>query len=730
LLGGGLDLGGILPNGDNSGGGGQIDTLAPAAPFVTNISTTPSQPGASGQKWLVMLYQDADDQVLEKDICFDLNEAEKAGPSSGVTIVSQLDRFAGSYTGDGNWNDTRRFLITQDSNLNQLSSTQIANLGEANMSDPKTLVDFVTWAVQAYPADKYALILSDHGMGWPGGWSDATPRGSVNQAIPLQASMGDMLYLNELDDALNQIRTTTNIDKFELIGLDACLMAQLEVFTALAPHARYAVASEETEPALGWAYTAFLQALNQNPGMDGAGLASAIIKSYIEEDQSIIDSSARANFLSKGSPFAGLFGPVGDSGSQGLAQEIGRDTTLSAVDLNQMNAVNTNLNKLAFALQGIQQQSLASSRSYAQRFTSVFGDDVPPSYIDLGNFLSFVKQKSGSTAVNQAADAVLASIAQAVVAEKHGAGMPGATGIAIYFPNSELYGYGTTGPRSYTAIANRFAAVSLWDDFLAYHYSGRTFAANDAMAVIPTGTVRSPAAGGITISAIRASASQAGIGQPVTLSADISGENIGYIYLFAGYYDAGSNSVFVADRDYLESGLTRQINGVYYPDWGDGAFTLQFTWDPVVFAASDGVNDVPALFAPSDFGRTYEEAVYTVDGTYTFASSGQRLAARLYFVDGVLRRVFGFTGQLDLGAPREITPAAGDKFNVSETWLDLDSSGKVVNTTIEEGPSLTFGSNMFTWQTLDAAAGVYMVGFVVEDLDGNQQWSLIRITVN
>ncbi len=33
-------------------------------------------------------------------------------------------------------------------------------------------LDFVTWAVSAYPADKYVLILEDHGAGWPGGWTD------------------------------------------------------------------------------------------------------------------------------------------------------------------------------------------------------------------------------------------------------------------------------------------------------------------------------------------------------------------------------------------------------------------------------------------------------------------------------------------------------------------------------------------------------------------------------
>ena len=42
-------------------------------------------------------------------------------------------------------------------------------------------------------------------------------------------------------------------------------MSQIEVYDTLAAHARYAVASEETEPALGWAYTAFLGALVADP---------------------------------------------------------------------------------------------------------------------------------------------------------------------------------------------------------------------------------------------------------------------------------------------------------------------------------------------------------------------------------------------------------------------------------------------------------------------------------
>ena len=710
----------------------QITDQPAAAPFVTNYSSPSSSsmqsPAEAGQKWLVMLYQDADDRLLEKDINLDLNEAEKAGSSDKVKIVAQMDRYSGGYSGDGNWTDTRRFLLTQDDNLGVLRSQEVADIGEANMASGQTLVDFVTWAMQNYPADKYVLILSDHGMGWPGGWTDPTSQGS-NSNIPIQTRIGNLLYLNELDSALSQIQSQTGLDKFEVIGLDACLMGQLEVFTALEPHARFAVASEEVEPSLGFAYTDFLKGLIQNPDMNGAQLSQLIVGSYIEDDQRIVDRSARADFLSQGSPFEGLFGSSDDVAPEQLARQVGQSSTLSAIDLSKIGALNEDLNQLVFTFQNADQRAIASSRSYAQSYTSIFGSQVPPSYIDLGNFVQIVKQEAGNTQVSQAADAVLAGVKQAVIAEKHGNKEPGSTGIAIYFPNSQLYENAITGAESYTAIANRFATESLWDDFLAYHYTGEQFSIDSTQAVMPTRSVSSPAAGGISISPITASSQTVAPGESVNLQADINGDNIGYIYLFAGYYDQNANSIFIADEDYLESDQTREANGVYYPDWGQGGFTLEFNWEPVVFAIDDGTNRVTALFKPESYGRSFEEAVYTVDGTYTDSDSGQSVPARLYFINGLLRQVYGLTGDSAASAPNEIIPNPGDTFTVSYTWLDLDENGKVISTVIQQGKMLTFSDKMFTWKTLDAAAGDYMVGFEVEDLDGNRQQSLTQITV-
>ena len=121
-----------------------------------------------------MLYQDADDKVLEQDIYIDLNEVERVGPTDRVNMVAQIDRYRGGYNGDGNWTATRRYVIEPDDDLSRVGSKLVGE-GELNMSAGETLVDFITWTAKNYPADNYVLILSDHGMGWPGGWSDRDP---------------------------------------------------------------------------------------------------------------------------------------------------------------------------------------------------------------------------------------------------------------------------------------------------------------------------------------------------------------------------------------------------------------------------------------------------------------------------------------------------------------------------------------------------------------------------
>jgi hypothetical protein len=387
-------------------------------------------------------------------------------------------------------------------------------------------------------------------------------------------------------------------------------------------------------------------------------------------------------------------------------------------------------NDLAFSLQEADQRDVAQARSYAQSFTSIFGKDVPPSYIDLGHFAQLAGRTSGKRSIGEASNKLLETLAKAVIAERHGQKRPGATGISIYFPNSALYGSPVAGPDSYNVAARRFSEESLWDEFLAFHYADQSFTRDEQAVSAPqSGAVRSPAAGGIQVSPLQASDDSVAPGESIRLTSDISGENIGYVRLLVGYLDATNRSINVIDSDYLASPETRELNGVFYPDWGTEPFTLAFNWEPLVFAINDGVNSAVALLNPESYGASPEEAVYTVEGMYTFADSGEQRYARLYFSNGLLRQVFGFTGQEPTGAPREITPQSGDTFTILEKWLDLDAQGNVAEVAQQEGETLTFGEQLFTWEQLYAAPGEYVVGFIVEDLDGNQYPVYTQVTV-
>jgi len=123
-------------------------------------------PKDNSAEWTVMVYLDADNN-LESAGIDDINEMEIVGSTTEVNIVVQVDRIPYSVlasnnqgyaddTSNDNWTATRRYYITQDFDPIQINSQLKSDLGELNMGDPQTLVDFANWAITNYPA-KYCL---------------------------------------------------------------------------------------------------------------------------------------------------------------------------------------------------------------------------------------------------------------------------------------------------------------------------------------------------------------------------------------------------------------------------------------------------------------------------------------------------------------------------------------------------------------------------------------------
>lgn len=693
-----------------------------------------------GGTWLVMLYEDADDEILEEDMLNDLNEAELVGSSDRVKIVAQMDRYDGGYDGDGDWTTAKRFLVQQDDDLTTLNSEELDDLGEVNMADGKTLVDFVTWAASSYPADHYALILSDHGAGWPGGWNDPDPEVASGVKVPLGESMGNMLFLNEIAQALDKITKSTSISSFDVVGFDACLMSQLEVYTAIAPYAHYAVASEEVEPSLGWAYAAFLRHLVDTPDADGASLAKAIVQSYITKDEQIVDAEARARYIKR------MYDEDSSMTAKDVIQAETERTTLSAVDLAAIPGVVVALDDLVEAMATSEQKSVAASRRYALAFETVFDSDQPKPDIDLGSFANLLIEKSEDKAVSKAAEQLVAAIGSAVIDTSFGYKIKGATGISIHFPNSKLYQTGDAGPESYNTIAKAFAGQSLWDDFLAFHYDKTPLPARQAPT--PTAAPNKPTAtpdpaatakpaplseeqasignDPITVGDVTASAETASAKKPVTIDTHIEGPNIAFVYVFVGRIDAESNAFQMLDMDYLEADNTKEVDGVSYPDWGESV-DVSYDWDGTLMVLDDGKSTPIALLQPESYGSDTEDATYTLEGIYTTAKSNKERRALLRFSNGELVEALGYTSTDQSGAMREITPKKGDTFQIQEDLIPL-TEGET-EPIRKQGATLTFGKQKLGWDWVDAPAGDYQVGFIAEDFDGNWYTSFTSVAV-
>lgn len=637
-------------------------------------------------EWTIIVYSDADDDILEEDLWFDINEMEMVGSNAQMNIVVQFDRAEGYFDGDGDWTDTRRFLITQDADLFHISSPVIESIGEADMGNPQTLVDFISWSIRNYPAKKYALIMSDHGGGWDGGFSD------------IQA--GSSLSLPQIVGAIQQVQQNMGGQKFEVIGFDACLMGMIEVYGALYPYSNFMIASEETIPATGWSYAAWMSQLAQNPAMDGRGMSQAIISTYIVED-TILTQSRSASEI----------------------EEIEAGTTLSAIESARVPDVINAMNQLISTLSAIDQSWVAQGREYSRSYTSLFGEDVPSPFIDLGHF-SDIMATTNDPSIQQANQQLQAAISSAVIAEKHGNRMDGSTGISFHFPISDIYTYTEYDNNSlYANSADAFLQQSSWDEYLAFHYTGQTFVPQDGQAFVPDQTIEivAPGASEITIAPIQLSDNFITGDEILTLNTTVTG-NPSYIYFILYFYNPDSNAYWVADTSYHFAPETTTINGVSSPNYGPSPIQVEYEWEPNLFVLTDGQNEAFALFEPDEYLNSAGTSTYSVYGRYTYANGGTPDDAKLVFdPDGNLLNVFALPDPDGDGISTAVavTPQIGDQFTDYVQSYYLDESGGATYDYSLSGDVFTYGEQGFWFEARYPVDGEYAIGFYTVDFDNN-----------
>lgn len=670
-----------------------LNWFAPVPP--TNISPIPPEPQpqvitpSAMAEWTVIVYSDADDEVLEDSMWFDVNEMEMVGSTPQVNIIVQIDRNTAAFTGDGDWTSTRRLYVMQDSNLNAILSPVIQDLGEVDMGDPQTLADFVTWSIQNYPATKYALVMSDHGGGWTGGFSD----GSSNSKLSIP----------EIADALDQVRTNTGLDRFELFGFDACLMGQIEIFGTFYPISNYMVASEEVIPSFGWAYAGWLSQLVQDPSMDGGGLGQAIVSSYVVTDALMTETRATDEEIA--------------------AQES--VTTLSVVDSarvpGMIDAMNQFINTMAF----LDQRQVAEARTYTRNFYTIFGEDSSPPYLDLFNFTQVLSSLTGDSAVEQAAIQLQTAISSAVIAEKHGTTMSGSYGVAFYFPDSNIYTFTELNDsfQGYGESVFGFLQQSSWDEFMAFHYVGVAYVPQEGQAYVParTAEVVAPGASDLTIGPILISDTEITGDETVTVSTTVTG-NVAYIYTVLYFYDPDSDTYWVGDISYYIADNTIEIGGVNYPDYGPSPVQVEYEWSPTLYIMTDGTHEAFALFEPVEYLSADGETVYGVYGQYTSSEATAPVDAMLYFdADGNYLYAYAFPDSDGDGAstPVEIQLQPGDRFTDYVQYILFDEEDLPYYDYSPSEDVWTWGDQPFSFFAAYPVDGQYAVGILAYDFDNN-----------
>lgn len=357
-----------------------------------NIERTKKEEKIMGKEntWTIMIYMDGSDLEL----CYgkatkDLKEIMSAriAPSTieNVNILVQIGGCTYWHYPDINGEKLQRYKIESIGGPTLLEEHETKNMG-----DPETLYDFLDWGVENYPAEHMGVIFWNHGSG-------------VSNGVCVDKQ--DSLLVPEIEYAFAKVSQKMT-SKFELVGFDTCLTGSLEYANALAPYAKYMIASANIEPGDGWSYQDTMNVILDNPDATGAEVGKATCDAYYKE-------------LSK------------DQSNSRL--------TLATYDLDKVDNVCIEMNKLAkYMYDNVKEdqkhyERFANMQSASERIT--YGEDGEN--MDIGSLLfyfdSSYNYQYDTSAFKQALNEFIVYSRLSEVYEKYNG-----VGLSIYYPTDTI----------------------------------------------------------------------------------------------------------------------------------------------------------------------------------------------------------------------------------------------------------------------------------------------------
>ncbi len=366
--------------GNNGGNGGYIDNNVPGGRLNTSVA-----PG-SREKRTRILGNNNDTVTIMVYMCGTDLESKHGMASADMEEMRAASSVFGDnfnvivYTGGcSGWKNGVSSSVNQ---IYQIRDGKIAclsdNEGRGAMTRPDTLSSFIRYCDEEFPANRNELILWDHGGGSVSGYG-------YDEKNKSSGSMS----LAGIDAALKDGGV-----KFDFVGFDACLMATAENALMLNEHADYLIASEETEPGIGWYYTRWLKEFAQDTSKPTIEVGKAIIDDFVSE----CNRKCR-----------------------------GQKTTLSIIDLAEFsNTVPQHLANFSKSVSGMISENDYQQVSNARSNTREFAQSSTIDQVDLVH----LAQNMGTSEGTQLAEALKGAVKYNLTSSN----MTNAYGVSIYFP--------------------------------------------------------------------------------------------------------------------------------------------------------------------------------------------------------------------------------------------------------------------------------------------------------
>jgi hypothetical protein len=362
-------------------------------------------------KWTVMVFLNAANDLYRfSDL--NMNQMETVASNPDVRFVVQWKQSTSLFP-TSSFNGTRRYLVQPD-NTDQIRSQLLADMGQSvDMGKAQTMREFASWAKDAYPAERYALIIWNHGNGWLRSASAETSR-----AVSYDDQTGNAIQIYELGPALAGLG-------LDILAFDASLMQMTEVAYEVRDHVPFVVGSQESPPGEGYPYDLVFRRFRDNPTAPTRNLTKAFVDGMLEN-------------------------PI----------YVNRKITQSVVESSKMPAVAQAADNLAKLL--IQNKAAIGEQVVAARSaTQAYSPTSFRRFFDLVDFCRNLESRVAVPEIVTAAQQVRAAVGQAVIHEGHNAQSPRSNGLAIDLSEGSAFAATKSG---YMPL--QWAKDTAWADWL------------------------------------------------------------------------------------------------------------------------------------------------------------------------------------------------------------------------------------------------------------------------